>query len=308
MEKHQQITPNVYVEDRFNMDRGCTPSFVTTSEGVVMIDSPMFPTDAVKWRDYIKKRGEVRYIINTDYHIDHITGNYFFPGTVVSHQGVRDMLAGPITNIVASERVKNLLGTSMGIVEYILMRIKESDPDGLPLAKHYQVRPPTITFSDRLNLYVGKHTFELFHLPGHTPYHLGVFVPEERVFFAGDNFTGGLQPSMAHCVPNEWINSLKKIQTMDVEVIIPGHGRIGGKKEVREFTSFLQKCIDRVAEAIKMGMTKEEAVDKISFLEFRPAVHPDPKMQRINVLRLYEMLSKPFPGCSADLVRTINNQ
>ena len=81
--------------------------FVTTSEGVVMINvSPMFPTDAVKWRDYIKKRGEVRYIINTDYHIDHITGNYFFPGTVVSHQGVRDMLAGPITNIVASERVE----------------------------------------------------------------------------------------------------------------------------------------------------------------------------------------------------------
>ena len=63
MAKQQQITPNVYVEDRFNLDRGCTPSFVTTSEGVVMIDSPMFPTDAVKWRDLIKKAE--KYVISS---------------------------------------------------------------------------------------------------------------------------------------------------------------------------------------------------------------------------------------------------
>ena len=292
MAKQQQITPNVYVEDRFNFDRGCTPSFVTTSEGVVMIDSPMFPTDAVKWRDLIKNNGEIRYIINTDYHIDHIMGNYFFPGTVVSQEGVREMLTGPITNIVASERAEKLLGTSMGIADYILMRIQEKDPQGQPLAKNYRVRPPTITFSEQLNLYIGKHTFKLIHLPGHTPYHIGVFVPEEKIFFAGDNFTGGLQPSMAHCMPLEWVESLKKIQKMDVEVIVPGHGRMGGKKEVREFTLFLQKCIDKVNEAIKTGMSKEEAVDKISFLELLPAVHPDPRMQRRNVARLYEMLSK----------------
>jgi hypothetical protein len=47
-----------------------------------------------------------------------------------------------------------------------------------------------------------------------------------------------------------------------------------------------------VNEAIKTGMSKEEAVDKISFLELLPAVHPDPRMQRRNVARLYEMLSK----------------
>ena len=157
--------------------------------------------------------------------------------------------------------------------------------------EHYQLRAPTITFSERLNLYVGKHTFELIHLTGHTPCHIGVYVPEERVFFAGDNFSNAVQPSLAHCLPLEWIESLKKIQAMNVDVVVPGHGRIGGKKEVREFESFIQKCIDKVRGAIKQGMSKEEAVDRISFLEFRPAVHPDPKMQRINVLRLYEMLS-----------------
>ncbi len=291
MERPQQITPNVYSEDRFNLDRGCTTSTVTTSEGVVMIDSPQFPTEAAKWRDAIGKLGKVRYIINTDYHFDHIMGNYFFPGTVVSHQGVRDMLTGPVTNLLASERAEQFVGSSLGIVDYILMRIKEKDPDGLPLARDYQLRPPTITFEERLNLYVGKHTFELMHLPGHTPYHIGIYVPEERVFFAGDNFTGGLQPSMAHSVPLEWIQSLKKIQSLDVDAIVPGHGRIGGKKEVHEFEAFLQHCIDRVKEAIKNGIGREEAAATISFSDLLPSVHPDPKMQRINVLRLYQMLS-----------------
>ena len=77
-------------------------------------------------------------------------GNYFFPGTVVSHQGVRDMLTGPVTNLLASERAEKFVGTSLGVVDYILMRIKEKDPDGLPLARDYQLRAPTVTFENGL--------------------------------------------------------------------------------------------------------------------------------------------------------------
>ena len=80
----KQIGANFYVEDRFSLSpgyHGCNPAFVTTAEGVVMLDTPMLPTDAVEWRKEIAKRGEVRYIINTHHHLDHITGNFFFPGT-----------------------------------------------------------------------------------------------------------------------------------------------------------------------------------------------------------------------------------
>ena len=48
------------------------------------------PTDAVKWRDEINKHGEVRYLINTEPHGDHTTGNCFFGGTVVAHEGTRE--------------------------------------------------------------------------------------------------------------------------------------------------------------------------------------------------------------------------
>jgi len=91
----KQVTPNVFAEDQHSrppMYRGSTHGFVTTSEGVVMIDCPMMPSDAIRWRFEILKlnRGEVRYLINTDSHHDHTTGNGVFPGIVISSVGVRE--------------------------------------------------------------------------------------------------------------------------------------------------------------------------------------------------------------------------
>jgi len=71
---------------------GCNHGFIVTSEGIVAIDSPYLPTDAVKWRDEIAKRGELCFIINTEHHRDHVTGCYFLPGIVISSQRMRDSL------------------------------------------------------------------------------------------------------------------------------------------------------------------------------------------------------------------------
>ena len=58
----QQVTRNVFAETQV---RGCNHGFVTTSEGVVMIDSPQKPTDALKWRAEVEKHGQLKYIINS---------------------------------------------------------------------------------------------------------------------------------------------------------------------------------------------------------------------------------------------------
>ncbi len=92
----EQLTPNVFTDTTL---RGCNPSFVTTSEGVVVIDTPQLPTRAVAMRRLAETHGPIRYVINTEHHVDHIFGNYYFKGagTVVHHQGVYDnfMLPSP---------------------------------------------------------------------------------------------------------------------------------------------------------------------------------------------------------------------
>ena len=112
----QQISSALFVNTEISRpipSLGSNNSFVVTSEGVVMIDTPMLPTYAIKWRDEIGKRGVVRYIINTEHHTDHTSGNYFFPGTIIAHQGVREMFSAPIEQVSSHERRKKAVTESM---------------------------------------------------------------------------------------------------------------------------------------------------------------------------------------------------
>ena len=138
---------------------------------------------------------------------------------------------------------------------------------------------------------MGEHTFELIHLPGHTPYQVAVYVPQEQVGITGDNFTNNQQASLAQCLPLEWLESLRKIEAMDASFIVPGHGEVGDKTALRHFMSFIQGAIDAVRELIKQGVSKEEAAETLSFEKFMPARHAGPEQQRMNVIHLYEMLS-----------------
>ena len=270
----QQISVNVHVETGV---RGCNHSFVVTSEGVVMIDTPQFPADALKWREEIARFGPVLYIINNEPHGDHVAGNYFFKGIVIAQEGTRAaVLATPVKQF-----------TDM---------VKQMEPASLPLVQDYSFRPPTITFGDQMTLYVGKHTFQLVNLPGHTPSQTAVYVPEEKVLFPSDNVVRGTMPFITpQALPFEWIQSLRRMQELDVKVVVPGHGDICDKAYLSEMIAGIQSWIDNVSSAVGKGMSLEEAQDKVNMIDQYPE-SPTPERliqtQRMNVARLYEVLTK----------------
>ena len=82
----QQLTSHVFLETQV---KGCNFGLVTTSDGIVMIDSPHKPSDAMRLKAEIARRGQLRYIINTEPHGDYWTGNVFFQVPVIAHEGVR---------------------------------------------------------------------------------------------------------------------------------------------------------------------------------------------------------------------------
>lgn len=281
----KQITANVYVEDQYSAVpsfRGSNHSIVTTSEGVVMIDSPMMPTDAIKWRFGIekirwkKKVGEVRYIINTDSHPDHITGNSVFspPAVVVSTQGVRETFPDILSEDAITE-------------------IREVDPGDVHLLEFFKLRPPAITYTEKLTLYLGEHTFQCYSLPGHTSHHGGVYVPEEKVFFAGDNFTYNTQPALYAGNLLDWVESLKFIESLDIDWVVGGHGPVAPKSAISEFGRFLQTCIDQTRNALAKGWTKEETVEKLDWEHLTlGSIHQGKETQRRNVAKLYDVLAQ----------------
>jgi len=273
-EAMQQVTENVYVETGF---QGCNPGFVVTREGVVMVDTPQMPADALRWRDEIATHGQVRYLINTEPHGDHFTGNHFFEGTVVAHEGTREaILASP--------------------VDQLRERLQQVAPDSLPLLEGFGYRPPTITLSERLTLYVGKHTLRLINHPGHTPYQVAVHIPEEGLVFTSDNIFHQVHPFLHQAVPYEWLDSLDRLQELDAEFLVPGHGEVCTPDYIPEMKAVIQAWIGAVSDAIDRGMTLEEAQDTISLLERYPMQPGNeamgPMLQRMNVDRLYEVLRK----------------
>ncbi len=271
----QRVTSNLYAETGV---RGCNHGFIITKEGVVLVDTPQMPTDAIKWRDEIARHGEVRYVINTEPHGDHFSGNYFFGGTVVSQEGTR-------TAILSSQP------------EQFKERLKQMAPENLPLVEGFKFRPPTITFSEKLTLYLGNHTFQLIHLPGHSPYQLAVFVPEERVVFTSDNVVYKTPAWLQQALPYEWLDSLKRIGELDADVLIPGHGDICKKEYVKDMGAIIQTWIDSVKAAMAKGMSLEEAQEKVSIYDrYPPDAATTPAMaqqvQRMNVQRLYQLLKQ----------------
>jgi len=277
----KQLTANVYVETRWtsgtHASAGSTSSFVVTSEGVVMIDAPLVPANAIKWREIIAEKGQLLYLINTGCHSDHTSGNYFFPVPVIASEETRKAIPFNLTK-----------DGDQG------QKLKRNYPFCAELVEGYHMRLPSLTFSERLTLYAGEHTFELIHLPGHSPGETAVYLPQEKVLFTGDNFANGYQPKVSDCYPLDQLESLRKILDMDVEYYVPGHGDAGDKQAVRTYMAMFQRCVDTVMEAIQKGMTREETMDRVRLpipedLIFR---HPEPEQLKKDVGRFYDMLSR----------------
>ena len=268
----EKISKNVYAETRFE---GSNNSFVVTRDGVVMVDTPQVPTNAVKWREIIAQYGQVKYIINNEPHGDHVTGNYFFQGTVIAHEGTRQSILK-----MSPEEIKE--------------RYKQSSLAEYTLLKDFYYRPPMITLTGDLTVYLGDHTFKIMHLPGHTPYQLAVYVPEEKVIFTADNITYKVPVYLQHAEPFEWIESLKKLAKLDADVIVPGHGEICTPAYIPEMIDRVREWIDAVDVLVKKGMTLEETENNFTFRDRYP-MQPGredraPMLRKANITRLYEVL------------------
>ena len=286
----QKVTDTVFTSTRI---RGCNPSYVVTSDGVVVVDTPQLPTKAVDMRHEAESHGPIRYVINTEHHVDHIFGNYYFKGAgpVVQHRGVFDNFMVPSPNLDP--------------FDYAAEAIPTDDPQGAQLfpdrAAYYEdPNKGTIVFTGDLDLRVGGHTFHLVHTPGHTPGQVAVYVPQERVVFTGDTVFSECQTWLMTSNVTQWLASLDVIWDMDVDHVIPGHGPVTTKAYLATQRSVLLDWVSAVASAVANGWSREETVAQVNFAQRYPVDIGQEYMmdhiQTLNAGSLWDKLSpKPAP-------------
>ena len=254
----RRIGRNSYAEIYF---RGCNPSMIQTADGFVMIDSPQQPMDALRWREQMEEKAPIRYLINTEPHGDHIAGNAYFPKVqVVGHIKLQECFDRYIA--------------AGGTVEEKREKMKVQDPDSVWALDHpdYPIsNPPKLTFEDKLQLRVGHHTIEILHHRGHTDPQTTIYVPEEGVVFTGDNIFHRCRTWLQECDPWAWLDSLKAIEALDIETIIPGHGEPCGKVYIKEQAQIVENWLGMVDRLVERGVTPDEALkEKIDATKYDP--------------------------------------
>jgi cyclase len=281
----QQVTEHVFTD---TTQRGCNPSYVVTSDGVVIIDTPQLPTRAVAMRQEAERHGPIRYVINTEHHVDHIFGNYYFKG------------AGPV--IAHAEVANNFMLATQHPSPYAYAKeaIPTDDPEGaaiFPDEDTYFQDPnrPAITFTEDLALQVGGHTFELMFTPGHTVGQIAVHVPQERTVFTGDTIFHQCQTWLYVSNVDQWLAALDRLHHLDVDHVVPGHGPVTTRSCFAAQRSFLLEWVTAVAAGIASGWSKDECIARISFADRFPVdvgqQHMMDHIQRENVSALYDKLS-----------------
>lgn len=241
----EQLTKNIFIETQ---TRGCNHGFVLTTDGAVLLDTPHKPSDALKWKTEVERRGPVRYIINTEPHGDHWTGNSFFDAPVVAHQGVR----------------QRILATNL---EEHITRTGQLGPEEPALLGGYQFNAPIITFDREMTLHVGNHTFHIIHMPGHTPYQAAIVIEEEGVVFTSDNVFSKCHTFIQEGDPDQWLQALESLRALPVETLVPGHGPVTDKSYLNEQGGHIQEWVEYVRKGIQEGMTKEQAVENLRALD-----------------------------------------
>ena len=256
----ENVTPNVRTETGI---RGCNPSYVTTSEGVVVIDTPQLPTRAVAMRAEAESHGPIRYVVNTEHHVDHIFGNYYFKGAgqVIHHRGVYEnfMVPTPL----------------LDPFDYAQEAIPMSDPEGagiFPARDVYFVDPNKahIVFTGDVSLQVGDHTFNLIWTPGHTPGQVAVHVPEERTVFTGDTVFSEVQTWVMASDVDQWIEALNTISRLDVDFVVPGHGPVTDLRYLQTQKAVLLEWKSAVAMAVAKGWSRDETIARVNFADRYP--------------------------------------
>lgn len=221
-------------------------TFIITKEGVIVIDTRPTPIEAKKVLAEIRKRTDlpIIYTINTHFHGDHTFGNQIFnqSKTIIAHRNVR----------------KSLFGKS-GKDHLAFFKTF-----GLPGMEEVKITPPNLVYEKSLNIYLGGYHLELIHAGrGHTDGDTFIYMPSSRLMITGDLVFNKKIPFAGHGYIDEWIQSLVLMENLDAEIIVPGHGQVGGKPLVTQMKHYLMELKTYVIQALGEGKSLKETQDAV---------------------------------------------
>ncbi|MCZ6475290.1 MAG: MBL fold metallo-hydrolase [Gammaproteobacteria bacterium] len=285
--------------------------FLVTTDGIIVID-PTNPELAAWLKEQLDERFglPVKYVIYSHSHNDHAGGGDVFADTAtfIGHENMRENLQRPADDapLLPREQLWDANGDGM---------IQESETAGSAVTAFAQldvngngslsraeiwaarfggptVRPPDLYYSNHAVITLGGKKVEL-HYTGrnHTDDMTVVLFPAERTIYTVDFLTpnrpartvldGGYLP--------DWVESLRRVEALDFDIIVPGHESPGTKAQVSEQARYMEDLYTAVSAGIAAGRNEEELVETILLEDYSHLIEYE-YSRAGNVAGAYEML------------------
>jgi cyclase len=219
-------------------------------------------------------------VINSHYHNDHIWGNQvFLPGALIlSCEGTRQLIA------TEGQDEFNWYGARSAARLQELRQEYDQAEDAaekerlLPWLDYYgglaeafpglKMCPPQMTFEDRLTIYGRDRRLELITFEnGHTGSDTILYLPDDQILFAADLLFVQVHPFLSEGDPFQLLAILENIAEMAFTKIVPGHGPVGTKDDVRALSAYVRHCIQTAENLIAEGNTDEDTVAELPISE-----------------------------------------
>lgn len=163
---------------------------------------------------------------------------------------------------------------------------------------------PTVTFRDRMSVYYGETQVD-FIWPGkaHTSGDALVKLPKERILFMGDVGFFGVTPLNGSGFIQDWIKVCDDIlRDPSIEIIVPGHGPVGGKADLAEMRDYLALLLTEGRRSYDAGISPGRAAAQLKLGKYSTWTDPDRVVN--NMARLYsEFKGTIGPDMDRDLTR-----
>jgi glyoxylase-like metal-dependent hydrolase (beta-lactamase superfamily II) len=207
-----------------------------TDDGVIIVDDKFpYSFDFITEQVTSVTNQPIKYVLNTHHHDDHSGSNAdFMPSAeVIAHKNAR-------ANIV----------------------------------RNNQPGAPRIMFADETAVFLGGAEVQMHHFGrGHTNGDAVVYFPDLRTVHTGDLFVYGERLDGTTLSPFwdfdnggsvlEWPATLTRLLALDFDTVIPGHGPILTKADIRTFRGKLETVIDRVSSEIAAGATRDDIASRV---------------------------------------------
>jgi glyoxylase-like metal-dependent hydrolase (beta-lactamase superfamily II) len=183
----------------------------------------------------------IKQLINTHWHFDHTGGNEWV------HQ------AG--ASILAHENTRKRLSVDTRVEGWVYT---------FPAAPAGAI--PTAAFQDEHTVHANGSTLALKHYaPAHTDSDISVHFTEADVLHTGDTFWNREYPFIDYSTGGSIDGQIRAAEANLAKVsattiVIPGHGVVGGKADLKLFRDVLAEARDEVAKLKKQGRTVEEVI------------------------------------------------